>query len=248
MENSTLQLLLQRRTIRAFKAQTLTAEQLQTLMEVAQHTATSNFWQQSSVIHVTDPQIRAQIRELTAQNYVGANGDLFIFVADLYRNQQIRQEKGLDDGVLHNTDLFLQAVEDTVLAIQNVTTAAESMGLGCVFLGSVQNDAQKMIELLKLPQLTFPLLGLQIGIPNQEPQLKPRLPLQFRTFENSYDYHYHLDDLKDYDQVVHTYYDLRDANRRIDTFTHQIATKLSQSTAKRDQIGKVLHQQGLCLK
>ena len=63
MENSTLQLLLQRRTIRAFKAQTLTAEQVQTLMEVAQHTATSNFWQQSSVIHVTDPQIRAHIRE-----------------------------------------------------------------------------------------------------------------------------------------------------------------------------------------
>ena len=47
---------------------------------------------------------------------------------------------------------------------------------------------------------------------------------------------------------MHTYYDVRDANRRIDTFTHQIATKLSQSTAKRDQIGKVLHQQGLCLK
>lgn len=248
MENSTLQLLLQRRTIRSFKEKKLTAEQLQILMEVAQQTATSNFWQQCSVIHVTNPQIQAQIRAVTAQNYVGANGDLFIFVADLYRNQQIRQEKGLDDGILHSTDLFLQAVEDTVLAAQNVTTAAESMGLGCVFLGSVQNDVQKMIELLHLPKLTFPLLGLQLGIPNQEPRLKPRLPLKFRTFENGYNYHYHLADLKDYDQVVHTYYDLRDVNRRIDTFTHQIATKLSKSTAKRDRIGNVLQKQGLCLK
>ncbi|MBA1395267.1 NADPH-dependent oxidoreductase, partial [Lactobacillus sp. XV13L] len=130
MENSTLNLLLKRRTIRAFKPQTLTAEQLQTLMEVARQTATSTFLQQCSIIHITDPQIRAQIRAVSNQAYVGANGDLFVFVIDLYRNQQIRQQKGVGDGRLHATDVFLQAMEDTVLAAQNVTTAAESMGLG----------------------------------------------------------------------------------------------------------------------
>ena len=162
MENPTLELLLNRRTIRAFKPQTLTTEQLNTLMEVARQAATSTFLQQCSVIHVTDAQIRSQIRDITTQSYVGANGDLFIFVIDLYRNQQIRHQKGETDGRLHAMDVFLQAMEDTVLTAQNVTTAAESMGLGCVFLGSIQNDAQKMIELLNLPKMTFPLLGLQV--------------------------------------------------------------------------------------
>ncbi|RHW51123.1 NADPH-dependent oxidoreductase [Bombilactobacillus bombi] len=247
MENPTLELLLNRRTIRAFKPQTLTTEQLNTLMEVARQAATSTFLQQCSVIHVTDAQIRSQIRDITTQSYVGANGDLFIFVIDLYRNQQIRHQKGETDGRLHAMDVFLQAMEDTVLTAQNVTTAAESMGLGCVFLGSIQNDAQKMIELLNLPKMTFPLLGLQVGVPDQQPQIKPRLPLKFRTFENQYDYHYELADLADYDEQIHQYYDLRDTNRRVDTFTHQIAQKLTTSLAKRDQILTVLHQQGLCL-
>ena len=95
--------------------------------------------------------------------------------------------------------------------------------------------------------MTFPVLGLQIGVPNQEPQLKPRLPLKFIAFDNDYLKEIKLSDLSDYDQEVTTYYDLRDANRRIDSFTNQIAgAKLDRHYTKRDEIMKVLHQQGLC--
>ncbi|WZU02128.1 hypothetical protein MGH68_03490 [Erysipelothrix sp. D19-032] len=48
--------------------------------------------------------------------------------------------------------------------------------MGAVYLGSIQNDSQTMIDLLKLPEYTFPLLGIAIGEPDQEPQLKPKLP------------------------------------------------------------------------
>src|SRR5699024_5190710 len=48
-----------------------------------------------------------------------------------------------------------------------------------VSLHLFKNDPQKIIEVLNLPKMTFPVLGLQIGIPDQEPQLKPRLPLKF---------------------------------------------------------------------
>lgn len=95
----------------------------------------------------------------------------------MHRNQLIRQQAGNNDGRLHTTDIFLQAVEDTVLATQNVLNAVESMGLGGVVLGSIKNDSQKLIEVLGLPKMAFPILGLQIGIPDQDPQLKPRLPL-----------------------------------------------------------------------
>lgn len=52
------------------------------------------FMQQMSIMHITDPDKRAAIREISKQPYVGANGDLFILLVDLYRNQQIRQQKG----------------------------------------------------------------------------------------------------------------------------------------------------------
>ena len=144
------------------------------------------------------------------------------------------------------------------MAAQNIIVAAESMGLGVVPLGSIKNDPQKIIEVLSLPKMTFPVLGLQIGVPDQEPQLKPRLPLKFISFDNDYPKEIKafymrlnddgkLSDLSDYDQEVTTYYDLRDANRRIDSFTNQIAgAKLDRHHTKRDEIMKVLHQQGLC--
>ena len=63
MNNSTTteQLLLQRRTVRHFKKQSLTSEQYARLMEVARQAPTSNFLQQCSIIHITDPTIREQI-------------------------------------------------------------------------------------------------------------------------------------------------------------------------------------------
>lgn len=69
---------------------------------------------------------------------------------------------------------------------QNVVTAAESLGLGTVYLGSILNDSERICEILNLPELTFPVIGLGIGYPNQKPQLKPRMDMRLRVFENSY--------------------------------------------------------------
>ena len=58
---------------------------------------------------------------------------MLIFLADLNRNAKIRQHLGQDIARLQTADLFFQAVNDTVLAVQNALLAAESMGLGGAF-------------------------------------------------------------------------------------------------------------------
>lgn len=248
IHNSTIDHQLNHRSIRAFKPQPLSKEQLTTLYEAARHTSTSMFMQQFSILHLTDEKKRAAVRQLGNQPYIGQNGDLLIFLVALYRNQKIRQAAGKDDGRLHTTDIFQQAVEDTVLAVQNTLVAAESMGLGGVILGSIKNDPMELIRVLDLPKMTFPLLGLQVGIPDQDPQLKPRLPLDTLVMENDYHRDFSADDLKDYDQEVTQYYDLRDANRRIDSFTKQIAgAKLDNHETTRDKLSAALQYQGLAL-
>lgn len=248
IHNSTINKQIAHRSIRKFKDESLDAEQLTTLYTVFQHTATSMFMQNASLLHVTDQAKRKKIRELCGQKYVGAEGDLFIFIVDLYRNQQIRRQLNKDDGRVHTTDIFFQAMEDTLLAWQNVANAVESMGLGYVPLGTINDHPLEMLDELELPPLTFPVLGMQVGIPDQEPQLKPRLPLEFTTFENAYPRNFKVDKLHDYDQVVTTYYDLRDSNKRIDSFTKQITgAKLDNKTTDRDQLPQLLHRQGLCL-
>ena len=248
IHNATIDQQVNHRSIRQFKDQQLTEEQLTTLYTVFQHTATSLFMQNATLLHITDETKRAKIRELCGQKYVGAQGDLFIFVVDLYRNQQIRQQLGKDDGRLHTTDIFFQGLDDTLLAWQNVANTVESMGLGYVPLGTINDHPLAMLDILDLPKLTFPALGMQVGVPDQEPQLKPRLPLEFTTFENDYPRDFAVDNLKDYDQVVTTYYDLRDTNKRIDSFTKQITgEKLNTKAIDRDELPELLHKQELCL-
>lgn len=66
--------------------------------------------------------------------------------------------------------------------------------------------------------------------------------------ENDYHRDFTASDLKDYDRVVTQYYDLRDANRRIDSFTKQIAgAKLDNHETNRDKLAAALQQQGLAL-
>lgn len=248
IHNATIDQQVNHRSIRKFKNQQLTEEQLTTLYTVFQHTATSLFMQSATLLHITDETKRAKIRELCGQKYVGAQGDLFIFVVDLYRNQQIRQQLGKDDGRLHTTDIFFQGLDDTLLAWQNVANAVESMGLGYVPLGTINDHPLAMLDVLDLPKLTFPALGMQVGVPDQDPQLKPRLPLEFTTFENDYPRDFAVDNLKDYDQVVTTYYDLRDTNKRIDSFTKQITgEKVNTKAIDRDELPELLHKQELCL-
>lgn len=248
IHNATIDTQLNHRSIRKFKNKILSSEQLETLYRVFSQTPTSMFMQNASLLHITDEEQKKRIQDLCGQNYVGAEGDLFIFVVDLYRNQQIRKQLGVDDGRVHTTDIFFQAMEDTILAFQNVANAVESMNLGYVPLGTINDHPLKMLEELNLPELTFPVLGMQVGIPDQEPQLKPRLPQKFTCFENEYPKNFNVQDLKAYDEKVTTYYDLRDSNRRIDSFTKQITgAKLNNHETDRDELPEELHKQGLCL-
>ena len=247
--NPTIATQLAHRSIRAFSDEPLTEDQITTLYEVARHTATCTYAQQFTIIRVTDPVIRHEVYLASGQPYVdGPNAELFVFVVDLYRNAAIRAEAGIDDAPLARTNVFFSGFYDTMLAAQNMVLAAESMGLGTVYLASIQGDPRRVITALNLPKFTYPAVGLLVGHAAQDPQFKPRLPLTVTTAENTYpeieSYKAHL---ADYDAKVQEYYDLRDANNRIDSFTHQIEANLGKGAAMTSPMLEILHEQGLLL-
>jgi FMN reductase (NADPH) len=247
--NETIASQLNHRTIRAFSTEPVAAEVIEVLMEVVALAPTSSFYQQRTVIRVVDPTIRSAIHSASGQPYVGGErGELFIFVVDLYRNAQIRKEAGADLRIMESTPMFLQGVEDALIAAQNLVVAAESLGLGAVYLGSIGGDYQVVIDALKLPLRTFPLVGVLVGHPAQEPASKPRLPLSVTTAVDCYpelgDVHQAL---ADYDRVVTTYYDLRDTSKPVDTFTRQIETKPGGGRAEQAPLRQVLDAQRLAL-
>lgn len=236
---------LKHKTIRSFTDQSVPESTLNQLLSVASHTATSHFLQSFSVLSITDSKLRQELAQISSQEYVNGNGHLLIFVVDQYRAFSIAKQNTTEPLKLGSTDKFFQGVSDALLAVQNVINAAESLGLGTVALGSLLNDAPRLIELLELPQLTFPILGLIVGYPDQEPQFKPRLPQAMWHFENKYQAPANFEDLlAEYDQVIQTYYATRATNRRAETFSSLITKAALVTPQKRAELGQAVRNQG----
>ena len=93
--NETIKTQLNHRSIRQFKPLALTQEEVDLLVDVARHTATSNFRQSYSIISITDQKLKEEIAEIANQPYIPNAGHLFVFVVDQRRNTLIAEAKGL---------------------------------------------------------------------------------------------------------------------------------------------------------
>lgn len=247
--NETIKNQLAHRTIREFTDERIPENLFQTLLEVGRRTATSTGMQASSIIRITDKDIRKEMAGICNQEYVGRAPELLVFIVDQFRNKQIGNEKGCFEESGAYIDRFFSGFTDACLMAQNIVNAAESLGLGTVYLGSILNDSKKICDLLKLPEMTFPVVGLGIGYPNQNPQIKPKMDMKFRVFENQYKVlDNYLEELEDYDREMNTYYDLRDANRRVDTFSDQVVTGIKSVNPKRAKMLNIIRDQGFDLK
>lgn len=124
---------------------------------------------------------------------------------------------------------------------QNALTAAESLGLGGVYIGGIRNNIESVTELLKLPKHVLPLFGLCLGWPADNPDLKPRLPAALVVHENQYQ---PLDEklLARYDEQLAEYYLTRGSNTRRDTWSDHIRRTLIKEN--RPFILEYLHKQG----
>lgn len=242
--NETIKAQLEHRTIREFKDEKLDDSVINTLLDVANRAPTSNGMQFLSLVKVKDQHIKYELAKNGMQEYMARAPHLWIFVVDLYRNYQIAKENNEENYEMISFDKFMQGYNDALIAAQNVTVAAESLGLGVNYFGNIHNDTKKVIELLDLPKLTFPAVGLGFGYPNQEPQLKPRMDIGLKSFEDRYKiFDNYNDKISEYDKEMTTYYDLRESNRRSDSFSTQIAKKQGSIIANRDKMFKALLDQ-----
>lgn len=243
--NETIQSLLHHRSIRKFRKQELTQEELDLLLEVAQQAPTSNFRQSYSILSITDPSLKKELAEIGQQDYIESAPHLFVFLVDQARNTKIAEAKGAPARVQGSPERFLSAYADALLAAQNMVVAAESLGLGTVYLGSILNDPKRLCQLLALPEYVYPAVGLALGWPDQDPQIKPRLPRKIFHMENQYqELENPIQALEDYDKEIEAYYDLRSFNNRLEAFTSKISKEMAHSPAKRAETLDALKDQG----
>lgn len=177
--NETLQLLLNRRSVRAYTPDPLPPGALEAIVAAAQSAATSSNLQAWSVVAVEDPARKARLARLASdQAFIHEAPLLLVWIADLARSRAIAEAAGVATEALDHLELLIVALIDATLAAQNAATAAESLGLGTVYIGAMRNRPEDVAAELALPPLTFALFGLSVGWPDpaRPTHVKPRLP------------------------------------------------------------------------
>ncbi|MGE6630456.1 oxygen-insensitive NADPH nitroreductase [Bacillus sp. NPDC077027] len=244
--NQTIETLLNHRSIRSFTDERLTKEEIHTLVKSAQAASTSSYVQAYSIIGVTDQKKKAKLAELAGnQPYVEKNGHLFVFCADLKRQDHIACKAGENNReAFENTEAFLISVIDAALAAQNMSVAAESMDLGICYIGGLRNQLVEVAELLNIPSYVLPLFGLVVGHPAKQSSKKERLPFGLIYHENTYQQdEAHIDRyLQEYDEQISRYYEERTNGERADTWSEQMVRGFSQP--KREYISDFVKEKG----
>ncbi len=244
--NPVIDLLRSHRSIRKFTEQAVDDGTLATLIEAGQTAATSSFIQACTVIQVKDRAKRLRLAELAGnQQYVESAAVFLVFCADFHRLGiccEIHQKPMLDGY----TEQLITATVDTALFAQNTVIAAESLGLGCVYIGGIRNNPEAVSQLLELPHNTYPVFGLCMGYPAHNPETKPRLPLNVVLKQDCYSDSGDRQAIEHYDEAIRAYYRSRTGGKKDTAWSEQMASMLQKES--RPHMKAFLQQHGFMLK
>ena len=240
--SSTVESMTRHRSIRKYTDESVPEEVVEAILRSAQAAPTSSHKQAFSVVRVLDPVKRRGLAAVADdQEWVEECPLFLVWCADLHRIRVAVAR--LDAPMVHeNVEEFLVATIDTTLAAATAFAAAESLGLGGVFIGGMRNDPARVTEILGLPPLVYPVFGMCLGYPADDPWLKPRLPLAVVYHRDRYDDSGYPAALNEYDAITHTYYVEREGENRVTTWSHEMARKFAIS--QRPHMRAYLESQG----
>ena len=210
-------------SVRRFKEQEIPQADLTEILTAAQMASSWKNFQSYSVIVVRSQEKKDALYELVPQEAIRQSAAFLLFVGDLNR-----AEKG---AKIHTDSFQPQGVEgllissvDAALAAQNTLLAAESMGYGGVIIDLVRYKSEEVSELFKLPDYTYPVFGIALGVPNQRHDVKPRLPLSQMVFDEEYQ-EQSVEAIEAYDRVQAEYAGARATT----TWSQRLAEQFGQA-------------------
>jgi nitroreductase len=171
-ENAVISSLMNRKSIRKYRDEIPSEEVIETVVRAGQQAPFA--CQLCSLLLSRDPD----------HNPFGAPLG-FIVCVDVNRMELIMEKRGWKRKA---SDIYtlLFGMQDAAYMAQNMVIAAESLDMGSCYIGAAPFMAEKLIELYRLPPRVFPLVMLVMGYPDEDPQVRPRFPLEFTLFPENY--------------------------------------------------------------
>lgn len=167
-----------RRSVRVYSDREVSDELLDNILETAMRAPTCGNMQLYSVVVTRDDEgKRALSPAHFGQPMVTEAPVVLTVCADYKRFTRWCELSDADPGY-DNFLSFMNAVADATIFAQQIVAAAEFVGLGTCYLGTVTYNARQISDLLGLPDMCVPVACITLGWPAEEGVETERLPLR----------------------------------------------------------------------
>lgn len=181
-----LETIFNHRSIRKYKNSPVPDEVLDKVLQAGSRASTTGNMQVYSIIITKDEDLRKQLWEAHFKQDMVLQAPLHLtFCADFNRFTKWCTQRKAVPGYDNFLSFFTAAI-DTLLASQNVALAAEAHGLGICYLGTATYMADRIVEILDLPELVVPVTCMVMGYPDEQPGLTDRLPMDSIIHKEKY--------------------------------------------------------------
>lgn len=230
------------RSVRAYLDRPIPEEVLDAVVHAAWRAPSSFNAQEISLVLVRDAARRRRIAEIAGGQPWIAQAPVFIAVVVDYHKTSLGVRKaGRKQEIHRSVEGLVAAAVDAGIVLEALMVAAHAEGLAIVPIGGIRRDPQAMIDLLELPELTFPVVGLCMGYAAGETAQKPRMEMTAFRHDETYDGSVLQSAIDAYDnQIVEHWRRVGRANGL--TWSKAMATYFGVLDTR--PVAEVLHRQG----
>jgi nitroreductase len=182
-----LETIRQHRTIRKYENRAIEAAHKEAILRAACNGSTMGNMQLYSIIVTEDKEMMQRMAPYHFNQPMATNAPLILtFCADFNRFNRYCACRDAQTDAYNNLQSYHWAFIDAIIAAQNACVAAESLGIGLCWLGTITYNMDKFIDILQLPENVIPVACISFGYPAERPDLTDKLPLEALVHQESY--------------------------------------------------------------
>jgi nitroreductase len=184
--NETIRLLLERASCRNFKDNKIPEDVMALVLDAGVHTPSGGNLQPYSIIKIERSETRKRLAEMCTQRFIADAPVNLIFCIDWHR---LERWAGLELAPFTARNSFRHfwiSFQDTIISAQNICTAADAMGLGSVYIGTIMDLMPEIRDICHLPNGVLPVVLLCLGYPKSTLMVRRKLRREVLVHNEQY--------------------------------------------------------------
>ncbi len=184
--NETVRILCERASLRNFSEHEIPEDLLNLILGAGIHAPTGGNLQPYSIIKIQNKETKKALADLCGQNFIEKAPVDLLFCIDWHRIKRWAELEVAPFTASSSFRHFWVSFQDTIIVAQNIVTAADALGLGSVYVGTIIDFIPEIRKMFELPAGVFPVVLLSVGYPISK--ALPRKKLGIDTIVHSEKY------------------------------------------------------------